>query len=129
MITPPEEGVIEHLVGRREPVGRQRCHLERLNPELIFSGQLLKLPPERFGQDGVRVAPSADEGQEVTLPRIRFYRSGHLKMTSQSKTFFPRNGLLKSLNMTNILHSEVSVVYPHFHAFTILEYFSFSFSK
>ncbi len=86
MIAPPEEGVIQHFVGRREPVGRQRRHFERLNPELISSGQLVKLTPERLSQDGVSIAASADKGQEVTLPPIGFDRGGHLKMTSQTRT-------------------------------------------
>ena len=33
VVTPPEEGVVEHLLGGREPVRRHRRQLERLKPE------------------------------------------------------------------------------------------------
>jgi len=86
MVASPEEGVVEHLLRRRQPVRGHRRQLERLEPEpgiaAAILGQLFVLPPEGFGQMEVNRAAAADHGQEVALVLVPLDRLTHLKQGS-----------------------------------------------
>lgn len=88
MIAPPEEGVVEHFLDSREPVGGHRRQLEVLQAEAAIVGaiwrQLFVAPAEGVGQGSVVLAAvAADQGQEVAAVLVLPDGRAHLEIGQQ----------------------------------------------